>query len=213
MALRLLIGISAFANAPADRRSPGGGWFSDGMPPAWLSITLFSMIAAAAVFLFSRYNALVRSQRRMQEAWVVIDAQLRRRAGLLPNVIEIVRGYAQQEREVFEQVARARGAMQAAAGAVHTAIANNLLSLAIGRLISVVEAYPQLSASARFLILKDDLRDIEDKLAFARAFYNRHVVDYNTRIDNYPVAAIAVHFGFARAELFDAAAGDHAESH
>jgi LemA protein len=89
------------------------------------------MIAAAVVFLVGRYNALVRSRRRVQEAWVVIDAQLRRRAGLLPNVIEIVRGYAQQEREVFEQVARARGAMQAAAGAVHTAIASHLLSQAV----------------------------------------------------------------------------------
>ena len=171
------------------------------------------MIAAAGVFLFSRYNALVRSQRRVQEAWAVIDAQLRRRASLLPNAIEIVRGYAQQEREVFEQVARARGAMQAAAGAVHTAIANNLLSQAVGRLISVVEAYPQLSASARFLTLRNDLRDIEDKLAFARAFYNRHVLDYNTRIDNYPVAAIAVHFGFARAELFEPIAHEPSETH
>jgi LemA protein len=181
------------------------------MPPTWLTITLFSMIAAALVLLFSRYNALVRSQRRVQEAWTVIDAQLRRRAGLLPNVIEIVRGYAQQEREIFEQVARARGAMQAAAGAVHTAIASNLLSQAVGRLIAVVEAYPQLSASDRFRSLRDDLRDIEDKLAFARAFYNRHVLDYNTRIDNYPVAAIAVHFGFARAEFFEA--DDHAAAH
>ena len=182
------------------------------MPPVWLSITLFSMVGAAVVFLLSRYNALVRSRQRVQEAWAVIDAQLRRRAGLLPNAIEIVRGYAQQEREVFEQVARARGAMQAAAGAVHTAIASNLLSQAVGRLIAIVESYPQLSASTKFCTLRADLRDIEDKIAFARAFYNRLVLDYNTRIENYPVAALAVHLGFARAELFEAAHDSHASA-
>jgi len=182
------------------------------MPSAWLSLTLFSMVAAAVVFLLSRYNALVRSQQRVQEAWSVIDAQLRRRASLLPNVIEIVRGYAQQEREVFEQVARARGAMQAAAGAVHTAIASNLLSQAVGRLIAVVENHPQLGASTKFLSLRRDLRDIEDKIAFARAFYNRHVLEYNTRIENYPVAALAVHFGFARAEFFESNPESQSES-
>jgi LemA protein len=183
---------------------PTGGLLNH-LPAAWLSLLLFSMIAAAVVFLLSRYNALVRSHQRVQEAWAVIDAQLRRRASLLPNVIEVVRGYAQQERDVFEQVARARGAMQAAAGAVHTAIASNLLSQALGRLVAVVENYPQLSASAKFMTLRQDLRDIEDKIAFARAFYNRHALDYNTRIENYPVAALAVHFGFARAELFEVA--------
>jgi len=182
---------------------PAGGLLKH-MPAAWLSLTLFSMSSAAVVFLLSRYNALIRSQRRVHEAWSVMDAQLRRRASLLPNVIEVVRGYAQQERELFEQIARARGAMQAAAGAVHTAIASHLLSQALGRLIAIVDNYPQLSASARFLTLRQDLRDIEDKIAFARAFYNRHVLEYNTRIENYPVAALAVHFGFARAEFFEA---------
>jgi LemA protein len=143
---------------------------------------------------------------------VVIEAQLRRRAGLLPNVIESVRGYAQPERELFEQVARARGAMQAAAGAVHTAIASNLLSQAVGRLLAAVETCPQLTGSARFLTLKNDLRDVEDKLAFARAFYNRHALEYNTRIDNYPIAALAVHFGFARAELFEPLSNHRAEA-
>ena len=92
----------------------------------------------------------------------------------------------------------------------HTAIASNLLSQAVGRLIAIVESYPQLSASTKFCTLREDLRDIEDKIAFARAFYNRLVLDYNTRIENYPVAALAVHFGFARAELFEAGHESHA---
>src|SRR4026209_1590456 len=101
---------------------PPAGVLLKPVPAAWLSLTLFSMSSAAVVFLLSRYNALIRSQRRVHEAWSVMDAQLRRRASLLPNVIEVVRGYAHQERELFEQIARARGAMQAAAGAGHTAI-------------------------------------------------------------------------------------------
>ena len=183
------------------------------MSPAWLSLILIALVGLAILFLFSRYNSLVRSQQRVQEAWSGIEVQLRRRASLVPNLVETVRGYADHERDVFEQVARARGAMQQAGGAGQKASASNMLTQALGQLFAVVENYPQLRASENFLALRDDVRDTEEKIAFARQFYNRNVLDYNTRIATYPDAALATHFAFAPAEFFETDDDGRAEVH
>jgi len=183
------------------------------MSPAWLSLVLIAVLGAAVVFVFSRYNALVRSQKRAQEAWSGIDVQLRRRASLVPNLVETVRGYAEHERDVFEQVAQARGAMQRAGGAGQAAAASNQLTQALGHLFAVVENYPQLRASENFLTLREDVRDTEEKIAFARQFYNRNVLDYNTRIATYPDAALANHCGFTAAEFFETDGEGRAEVH
>jgi LemA protein len=179
----------------------------------WLSIVIVAILAGAIVIVFSRYNDLVRSRKRVQEAWSGIDVQLRRRAILMPNLMEIVRGYAEHEREVFEEVARARGAMQRADGAGQAASANNLLNQSLGRLFAVVENYPQLRASDNFLSLRGDLADAEQKIAFARQFYNATVLDYNTRIDTYPDTIIARNFNFTPAEFFSTNDEGRAEVH
>jgi LemA protein len=181
------------------------------MAPAWISLALVGALAAGVLLVFSRYNALVRSQNRTQEAWSGVEVQLRRRASLVPNLMETVRGYADHERDVLEEVARARGALQKADGAGETAGASNMLTQALGRLMAVVENYPQLRASENFMSLREDLRDTEEKIAFARQFYNRNVLDYNTRIETYPDVLIARHFGFAPSEFFETDASGRAE--
>jgi LemA protein len=170
----------------------------------WLPIGLVALLTFVVVWTFSRYNGLVRSRKRVDEAWSGIDVQLRRRASLVPNLVETVKGYAAHERELFEEVTRARGAVQKAGNAGQAADANDLLSQAMVRVFAVVENYPQLRASENFMSLRADLSDVEEKIAFARQFYNRNVLDYNTRLETYPDAVFARQFDFAPAEFFAA---------
>jgi LemA protein len=181
------------------------------MAPSVLASAFVLALVVSVLIVFSRFNALVRAQKRVQEAWAGIDVQLRQRASLIPNLVEAVKGYAEHEREVFEEVARARAAVQRAGGAGQAGPANALLTQALGHVFAVAEAYPQLHASENFMSLRTDLRDVEEKIAFARQFYNRNVLDYNTRIDTYPDALIARNFGFAPAEFFAADDSGRAE--
>jgi LemA protein len=181
------------------------------MTPSLMASAFVLALIGAVLIVFSRFNALVRSQKRVQEAWAGIDVQLRQRASLIPNLVEAIRGYAEHEREVFEEVARARGALQQAGSAGKAGTANNLLTQALGHVFAVAEAYPQLRASENFMSLRSDLRNVEEKIAFARQFYNRNVLDYNTRTDTYPDALIARNFAFAPAEFFEADGDGRAE--
>ena len=157
------------------------------------------------------YNKLVRGRNRVREAWSGIDVQLRRRASLVPNLVESVKGYAAHERTVFEEVTRARGALQQASGAAAAAGANTALSQALSHLFAVAEAYPQLRASESFTGLQRDLGDAEDKVAFARQFYNRNVLDFNTRVESFPGNLIAGALGFLPAEYFETSGEGRAE--
>ena len=174
-----------------------------------VSVLVASMVLLG--FVLSRYNGVVRSQKQVQEAWSGIDVQLRRRASLLPNLIEGVKAYAAHERDVFEEVARARSALQKATGTSQASSANDMISAALGRLFAVVENYPQLRASENFMSLRADLSDIEEKIAFARQFYNRTVLDYNTRLETFPDAVIARSLDFKPAEFFAAGAEDRTD--
>ena len=170
---------------------------------------LLNILFVAAIVLIvgiglAAYNQLVRARNQVREAWSGIDVQLRRRASLIPNLVETVRGFAQHERQTFEQVIRARSALQGAGGARDAASANDALTQALGRLFVVVESYPQLRASENFRSLHADLSDTEEKIAYARQFYNRTVLDYNNRVDVIPTVVIARTFGFAPAEFFEA---------
>jgi LemA protein len=171
---------------------------------AWLAVVVSGVLLVGVAWAFARYNGLVRARKRVEEAWSGIDVQLRRRASLLPNLEEVVKGYAAHEREVFIEVARARGALQKAGGAGEAANANDTLSQAFIRMFAVAENYPQLRASESFIALRNDLSEIEEKIAFARQFYNRNVLDYNTRLETYPDAIFASNFDFAPAEFFEA---------
>ena len=156
------------------------------------------------VFLTSLllYNRLVRGRERTREAWSGIDVQLRRRANLVPMLVDTVKGYARHERSVFEEVTRERGRLMEATGAADRADANGRLSRALVRLLAVAEAYPQLRASEPFVELMEDLSDTEEKIAFARHFYNRNVASFNARIGSFPHFVVARTFGFRPFEFF-----------
>jgi LemA protein len=181
------------------------------VPAAWLPIVVSGFLLVGVAWAFARYNGLVRARKRVEEAWSGIDVQLRRRASLLPNLEEIVKGYAAHEREVFTEVARARGAVQKVGGTGEAANANEALSQAFIRMFAVAENYPQLRASESFIALRNDLSEIEEKIAFARQFYNRNVLDYNTRLETYPDAIFARNFDFAPAEFFEGEAEERSE--
>jgi LemA protein len=177
-----------------------------------LALTLALVILAAVLVAFIiGYNGLVRARNRVREGWSSIDVQLRRRASLVPNLVEAVRGYAAHERGVFDEVSQARSALQQARRAGEAAGANNVLSQALGHLMAVAEAYPQLRASETFAGLQQQLTDVEDKIAFARQFYNRTALDYNNRIESFPGLLIAGPLGFSAAEFFETPADTRAD--
>jgi len=163
-----------------------------------------SIVVVIGVVLVGMYNGLVRARVRTREAWSGIDVQLKRRADLIPNLVETVRGYAAHERETFENVTRARAMLQQAGTAAEAAQANNFLTQTLRSLFAVSERYPDLKANQNFLDLQNELSDIEEKIAFARQFYNRNVMSYNTRIQTFPNVVMANKFGFERFEFFEA---------
>ena len=168
---------------------------------ALLLLLLMAMIAV------SLYNGLIRARMRTGEAWSGIEVQLRRRSSLIPNLVETVRGYAQHEHEVFAEVAQARGTLAKAAGPVAAAAADQVLTQALGRLMAVAENYPQLRAADTFMQLQEDLTDTEEKIAYARQFYNVNALDYNTRIQSFPGNQFAAWFHFEPVTFFTAEPG------
>ncbi len=167
-------------------------------------IVIAVVIGLSGFVLVGMYNALVRARVRTREAWSGIDVQLKRRANLIPNLVETVRGYSGHERETFENVTRARAMLQQAGTAADAAQANNFLTQTLRSLFAVSESYPDLKANQNFIELQRELSDIEEKIAFARQFYNSNVRSYNTRIQTFPDVLIANRFGFLRFEFFEA---------
>ena len=168
-----------------------------------LVITLV-IIGVLVLYLISTYNSLVVLKARIKEAFSGIDVQLKRRADLIPNLVETVKGYAKHEKEVFENVTKARSSLMKAQTLGEKAKANNQLSEALKSLFAVAEAYPQLQASANFQELQRQLEDTEDKIAYSRQFYNTNVLDYNTKIKVFPNNFLANVFGFKEEEFFAA---------
>jgi LemA protein len=163
-----------------------------------------ALAALAVLFSISLYNRLVRARVRTREAWSGIDVQLKRRASLIPNLVQTVRGYATHEHEVFSEVAQARGALAKAAGPTAAAAADGLLTQALGRLMAVAENYPALQAAGNFSQLQSELSDTEEKVAYARQFYNVNALDYNTRIQSFPGNLFATWFRFEPVAFFAA---------
>jgi LemA protein len=162
-------------------------------------------IAVVAVFAFIMiYNGLVRSRLRVKEAWSGIDVQLKRRASLIPNLVETVKGYAAHERETFESVTAARARLQQAGTPGQAAEANNMLTQTLRSLFAVAEQYPDLKANQNFLDLQHELSDIEEKIAYARQFYNTNVLSYNAKTQTFPSVIFANMFGFQPSEFFEA---------
>ena len=171
---------------------------------------IFGIIALIVIVLIvlwgvSAYNGLVTLRNRVKNGWAQIDVQLKQRADLIPNLVETVKGYAAHESQVFTQVTQARAsALQAAqSGDVAQRIqAENQLSRAIMNLQAVAEAYPQLQANQNFLDLQAQLKALEEKIAYARQFYNDVVQKYNTKIEVVPTNIIAGLFHFEQASYF-----------
>jgi LemA protein len=149
------------------------------------------------------YNRLVRARVRVQNAWSQIDVQLRRRYDLIPNLVESVKGYAAHERELFEEVTRARSQAQAAGGVQQQAEAENEVTRSLGRLLAVAERYPDLKASENFLALQEELTGTESRIAYARQFYNDQVSHLNTLVQSFPSRIVASLGKFQPAEFFE----------
>ncbi len=157
---------------------------------------VLGVVALVLLYFVAIYNRLVRLRALVKEAFSGITVQLRRRADLIPNLVESVQGYAAHEREVFEEVSKARAASVNAGSVQATAQADAQMTGMLGRLFAVAEAYPELKANANFLQLQDQLSQIEGELQGARRYYNATVRDLNSNIQSFPPALIARPMGF-----------------
>ena len=153
-----------------------------------------------ALFVISVYNSLVSLKVKIKEAWSQIDVQLKRRADLIPNLVETVKGYASHEKEVFEKVTQARTALMSASNPKEAGEADQKLGSALKDLFAVAEAYPELKAQASFGSLQNELTDTEDKVAYSRQFYNDSILDYNNKCKTFPGKVFAGIFGFKEKE-------------
>ncbi len=167
-------------------------------------IVVLVLLALLVITIWMTYNRLVTLRQRVKESWSGIDVQLKRRASLVPNLVETVKGYAAHEREVFENVTKARAALLSASTPHQAAQADNMLTGALKSLFAVAEAYPQLKANENFMQLQNELSDLEAKIAYARQFYNTNVRDMNTSIQQFPAVIMARSFGFKEEGFFEA---------
>jgi LemA protein len=158
-------------------------------------IIVLAVIALVAVFFVIQYNRLIRLNITVDEAWSQIEVQLKRRADLIPNLVETVKGYAEHEQTTFDAVVAARAKATTASSVADTAAADGLLTQALRGLLAVAEAYPDLKASANFASLQDELATTENKVAFSRQFYNDTVRQLNTAIKTIPTSFFV---GFAK---------------
>lgn len=168
----------------------------------WIILGIIALLVIVAIVI---YNSLVRLKVRVDEAWSDITVQLKRRADLIPNLLESVKGYAKHEKEVFERVTEARSAIMSAAkeGPKAAAAAENQFEGALKSLFAVAENYPQLRANENFLQLQAEITDTEDKVQASRRFYNGGVRDLNTKIQTFPSNVFAAMFGFKEREFFE----------
>lgn len=174
-------------------------------------IILGIVLIGILLYVWSLYNRLVGMRERTEEAWSQIDVQLKRRTDLVPNLVETVKGYAKHEKEVFSDVTKARSALMHADTPHDKAEANNMFTQALGKLFAVAEAYPELKANENFLQLQKELSDTEDKIGYARQYYNTAIVEYNTLVQTFPAVVIAKQFGFNQRDFFQMEEGEKAK--
>ncbi|MGO6968743.1 LemA family protein [Rhizobium leguminosarum] len=163
------------------------------------------VIVLVALYLVFIYNGLVRARQMAEEAWSGIDVQLKRRADLIPNLIETVKGYAAHEKSTLEEVVELRNKAQAvpSGDVAGRAQAESLLGQALGRVIALAEAYPDLKANQNFAELQASLETMEGELQMARRYYNGAARDLNVKVESFPSNLVAGQFGFAKREYFE----------
>jgi LemA protein len=172
-------------------------------------VILIILVAIVAWVVFA-YNRLVSLRNQVDNAWRQIDVQLKRRHDLIPNLVEAVKGYMQFERDTLTQVVEARGKAVSAPDQTSRMAAENQITAGLGKLLAVMENYPQLKADENVLKLQEELTTTENQLAFARQAYNDVVLDFNTRIQSFPSNIIANNFGFHPADYFKGAPEEQA---
>ena len=171
-------------------------------------IVIVVIVVLIVGFFWFGYNSLVKKRNQVDNAWSQIDVQLKRRHDLIPNLVETVKGYAAHERGTFEAVTQARANAINAQTPADQAQAENVLSGALKSLFAVAEAYPDLKANQNFLNLQEELTSSEDRVAYARQYYNDSVLSYNTQTQKFPTVLLAGMFHFEKREFFDAAPED-----
>jgi len=161
------------------------------------------LIVIIGIYLWATYNSLVTLNVRVDEAWSDITVQLKRRADLIPNLIDTVKGYAAHEKQVFENVTKARSETVNASTPAEASAAENHMQQALKSIFAVAEAYPQLQANQNFLQLQGELVDTEDKIQASRRFYNGGVRELNTKIKIFPNTLFVRGLGFAERDFFE----------
>ena len=171
----------------------------------WVWIVVAVVVVLLLLWAVGVYNGLIKLRNLVQEAWRQIDVELKRRHDLIGNLVETVKGYAAHERGTLEDVMKARSAAMAGGQSpAQQAQSEGLLSAALGRLIAVAEAYPDLKANQNFMALQNELTSTEDRIASARRYYNANVRELNTKVETVPSNIVAGMFNIGRAEYFEA---------
>jgi LemA protein len=178
------------------------------MRKLWVGLAVAAaLVIVLAATCGSSYNRLVQSEESVDGAWAQVQNVLQRRADLIPNLVETVKGYASHEREIFTEVANARSRLLGARAPAEAEEANGQLESALGRLLAISERYPELKANQNFQALQDELAGSENRIAVERMRYNDTVRDYNARIRRFPTRVVASVTGFDRKPYFEATPG------
>ncbi len=168
-------------------------------------IVVIALVVILALYVIATHNKLVELKNRVKDQWAQIDVQLKRRFDLIPNLVETVKGYTKHESETLENVVKARNTYLSATTNEEAIKANNDLTGAISKLFALSESYPDLKANTNFLQMQADLKDVEDKIASARQFYNDTVLQYNNKIQMFPSNIVASMFHYKAEAFFEAA--------
>ena len=166
-------------------------------------LVVIGVVVLLILWFVGMYNGLVRLRNQVKNAWAQIDVQLKRRHDLIPNLVETAKGYMKHERETLESVTKARNLAAQASGAGQASSAEQGLTNALGQFFLVVERYPDLKANQNFLSLQEELSSTENKIGFARQYYNDETMRYNTNIQQFPRNIVAGMFGFNESEFFE----------
>ena len=165
---------------------------------------IIAVVVVIALYLVSTYNVLVKLRNAVKDQWAQIDVLLKRRADLIPNLVETVKGYTKHESETLEAVINARNKAVSATTTEEEMKANGELSGALSRLFALAESYPDLKANTNFMDLQNNLKETEDKIAYARQFYNDSVLKYKNKLEVFPSNIVASIFGFKPEPFFEA---------
>ena len=164
---------------------------------------IMGIVAVIAIYIISQINRVLYLRKRAERSFSVIDIYLKKRYDLIPNLVETVKGYASHEKETLEAAINARNKATTTNSVEDTSMANNELMGALNKLFALAEAYPDLKANTNFLDLQANLKETEDKISYARQFYNDSVLKYNNKVEMIPTNIVAMLFGFKKYEFFE----------